>query len=667
MSLPKKHKPIMKCLPTLCEDGLMMEPFNLLNPKEGIEDILLNENKQQHASIPVSKIRKIPVKKSYMLVFPPKNRNLISTIKYNSLKTNTLDIPLCLTLGAELISNAQNLTPFWTEFSTDVSKKLWSIPMIDCQDSDENLLKKCSNVSIPNSSLSIIQLKNPLMKNSQRICYQSLQFSLPDITDQENIKMVKDPKSIQIDSNDDMTKFSRKIGLYPDSDLKIYFNKCFGSYRYFYNSAVKYVNDKYYKKCQFIANRNKQFLCCHKDKKDGQVSYCDKRIYIEMKVKIFKKKKHKVEIVRHKFCKNHKNEKIKYINYDLTKLRNKLIPSVRDKNMDENLLWQKEIPYDLKQNAIRDLMSGIKSAMQNSKRTGIKFEMKYKSKKNTSQIFKIPNSFVDLKNNDILKMYNNSKNNKYLVSKRTRKWLESINYKINDTVTIQKIADRYYLYMTFDTNKIDLNRPYKCVSIDPGIRTFSTIYSPEGVEGHLGNNISDKIYKIGKIYDKLFSLRFKKHSDDNKKFLKNCRTRRNMKKKCHKLLQRMKNITDDYHKKIINFLCINFDSIIIPKFDVSKKIRKDKRKINSKVVKNMLYLSHGRFLEKLKLTANRLKNKIIVTTEEYTSKTCGKCGNVKQNLGSNKVYNCDICKFKIDRDINGARNILIRALTKINK
>jgi transposase len=49
----------------------------------------------------------------------------------------------------------------------------------------------------------------------------------------------------------------------------------------------------------------------------------------------------------------------------------------------------------------------------------------------------------------------------------------------------------------------------------------------------------------------------------------------------------------------------------------------------------------------------------IICTEEYTSKTCGRCGELN-NVGKSEIYRCSKCLLVIDRDINGARNILIK-------
>ncbi|RHZ50134.1 hypothetical protein Glove_505g20 [Diversispora epigaea] len=59
--------------------------------------------------------------------------------------------------------------------------------------------------------------------------------------------------------------------------------------------------------------------------------------------------------------------------------------------------------------------------------------------------------------------------------------------------------------------------------------------------------------------------------------------------------------------------------------------------------------------------------RVIICTEEYTSKTCGCCGHIHRKLGGSKVFRCPSCTAELDRDINGARNILLRYLTVTSK
>ena len=72
----------------------------------------------------------------------------------------------------------------------------------------------------------------------------------------------------------------------------------------------------------------------------------------------------------------------------------------------------------------------------------------------------------------------------------------------------------------------------------------------------------------------------------------------------------------------------------------------------------MLGWAHYSFKQILKHKAEEYSCKIIEVNESYTSKTCTNCGQI-HNIGSKKVLNCQ-CGTKIDRDINGARNVFLK-------
>ena len=59
----------------------------------------------------------------------------------------------------------------------------------------------------------------------------------------------------------------------------------------------------------------------------------------------------------------------------------------------------------------------------------------------------------------------------------------------------------------------------------------------------------------------------------------------------------------------------------------------------------------------------RCNKNLYIVDESYTSCTCTNCGNMKKNLGGDEVYRCGNCKIEVDRDVNGARNILIKNTT----
>ena len=72
----------------------------------------------------------------------------------------------------------------------------------------------------------------------------------------------------------------------------------------------------------------------------------------------------------------------------------------------------------------------------------------------------------------------------------------------------------------------------------------------------------------------------------------------------------------------------------------------------------ILFIMMNNFLHIL--TSKEFYDKVHQYSE--CSKTCGKCGNINDKLGSKESWKCPVCAHEHDRDVNGARNILLRAL-----
>ena len=90
------------------------------------------------------------------------------------------------------------------------------------------------------------------------------------------------------------------------------------------------------------------------------------------------------------------------------------------------------------------------------------------------------------------------------------------------------------------------------------------------------------------------------------------------------------------------------------------------QKLHSKLARQMYTISYFELKQKLETKCKEYDLTLEIKDEHYTSKTCTCCGTIKRNLGSNKIYNCINCKILIDRDINGARNIMLKNHNFIN-
>ena len=127
--------------------------------------------------------------------------------------------------------------------------------------------------------------------------------------------------------------------------------------------------------------------------------------------------------------------------------------------------------------------------------------------------------------------------------------------------------------------------------------------------------------------------------------------------------RRIRNLVDEVHKKAALWLIKTFDIIVLPKFNSTQMSHRRKRKVNSQTVRKMMSWAHARFRNRLLSKAEEFGKTVITSVSEaYTSKTCSRCGYIKRNLGGSKVFKCDRCGLQINRDLNGARGIFLRAL-----
>ncbi len=181
-------------------------------------------------------------------------------------------------------------------------------------------------------------------------------------------------------------------------------------------------------------------------------------------------------------------------------------------------------------------------------------------------------------------------------------------------------------------------------SLDPGMRTFQTVYSQqENCYEICSNKTNKQIYNlINRIENaKTENPRYKKYQN--------------------RLREKLRNKIKDMHYKVCNFLCRSFDTILVGNMSTKSIISNDLN-LHKTTKKYCLALSHFLFKQRLIAKAREFGNKVEIVDESYTSKTCGGCGELNESLGSDKVFECGYCSYRIDRDINGARNILIKYL-----
>jgi putative transposase len=120
------------------------------------------------------------------------------------------------------------------------------------------------------------------------------------------------------------------------------------------------------------------------------------------------------------------------------------------------------------------------------------------------------------------------------------------------------------------------------------------------------------------------------------------------------------------HKKMTKWLVERYRVVLLPKFDTQDMVsRQCSRKIGSKTARSMLTWSHYRFRQRLLAKTREYPwCRVMLVDESYTSRTCGLCGSVAPSFSSKTFHRrSSDCGFVCDRDLNGARNILLRYLS----
>ncbi len=184
-------------------------------------------------------------------------------------------------------------------------------------------------------------------------------------------------------------------------------------------------------------------------------------------------------------------------------------------------------------------------------------------------------------------------------------------------------TDTYSIFEPYDvkTKKVEGRKKY--VGIDPGIRTpFTCLSTGEVIE--FGKMLVQKIKEL--------LIKIDKNNEDNKKI----KTLEDFEKegmggeKNRKLYKRLRNIVDEAHWKIANYLTDNYDEIYLGKINMQSIVMGDD--INEMTKKVGLMLRHYEFRQRQRLKFKCEEKRVYYreVNERFTSKTCSVCGDIRK-------------------------------------
>lgn len=307
----------------------------------------------------------------------------------------------------------------------------------------------------------------------------------------------------------------------------------------------------------------------------------------------------------------------------------------------------KSVPYQIKKIAVRDACQSFYNGTRKAKSGGGGFKMRFRSRKDAKQSVFIPKSAISQEG-----IYRTLSGN---LKMKERSLLN------NDFADSRLLLEngRWYLcvpmrlHTAFHTSENQGGGDV--VAIDPGVRSFATYFSANGHFGHIGDGAFQRILNLHFKIDKLLA-RIRDEKDKSKKA--------SLRREVRRARARIVDLVDELHNKAVRYFVENYNIIFLPTFNVSEMVRrgtKEKpRKMRKSTVRAMQSMRFYEFGRKMEAACAARGIRCIRCNEAYTSKTNSFTGEIMPNLGGRDRFRYD--GVIVNRDINGARNILLRAM-----
>ncbi len=190
-------------------------------------------------------------------------------------------------------------------------------------------------------------------------------------------------------------------------------------------------------------------------------------------------------------------------------------------------------------------------------------------------------------------------------------------------------------------NQAHVARPTETIAVDPGVRKFLTGYSSSGSTLLVGDGANHRLMRYLRRIDKVMDVLARQ-----------------------RLWRRVKDLVADLHWKTVKHLTDNYQLVIVG--DIHTQSILSSKRLNRMTKRVLCQYSFHQFKDRLSWKLSLCGGEMVLVNEAYTSKTCSKCGNIKHNLSGSETYQCVKCGLRVDRDLNGAKCIMLAALTLAN-
>ena len=310
---------------------------------------------------------------------------------------------------------------------------------------------------------------------------------------------------------------------------------------------------------------------------------------------------------------------------------------------DTILPWELDTPKDVRAAAVDDVCKAHKTGFANLKRGNIKFfNMKFKRKTEPSKCLSVPSTMIENKRGiiEIAPEYLKS-HKRFPMGKRTAKKHRDL--VIKNDCRLVKQRNEYWLMIPipFASKEPRKRVPENYCGIDPGIRTFMTAFGNDGCSEY-----SHDYSALKRLDSQIRALKSKPN--------------RVRKRKITKRETRKDNLLDEIHWKTIRSLLTRYDILFYGDIKSHDVVKNKKNHTLNRDTNNLKFF---KFKERLLFKATERQKQVIAVKEHFTTQTCSSCGSINRP-GISKIYHCAKCDKQVGRDVNAAKNILMKGIVQ---
>lgn len=226
-------------------------------------------------------------------------------------------------------------------------------------------------------------------------------------------------------------------------------------------------------------------------------------------------------------------------------------------------------------------------------------------------------------------------------------------------VTVTKRASGWYVSIQTEQTVAEVQHPSKSyVGIDLGVRFLAALSDGTAIE---------PVNSLKRLEKKLA-----KTQRDLSRKKKGSKNREKQKRKLVLLHEKIANTRMDYLHKQSTIISKNHAVVVLEDLKVSNMSRSAKgsveepgTNVNAKsgLNKSILDQGWGMFRQMLKYKLEHSGGSLILVDPKYTSQKCNCCGHIsKENRKTQSDFQCIVCGFEQNADINAAKNILAAGL-----